>query len=393
MSLKKFTSIMPSELKSKGVVSLADKPNTASSYGVGGLSPTNLKLWFDQLSTLLAEKINAIYAALSGESAAEYMRLMLDGLDENNETQEYSLQDLCDAFVNGLFASYLRVYDSVSATQLKPLQTVLDERKREYAMYVNGSGSGVRAGRKSEIYLAAKNLYDNLKREIIDRKMHGRLTEFCRYYIEEELRNTRNSLLTEVGIDFAKYQECYVGKDKAALEKIPSLSKSQVEAILAANKVKPIKLTPEMILKRGRGSARRNPLGIEPEKRRRAGYAMKFFLTFGLAILMTVITLNPKANLTWGTFAECILKLFPVMLNGFTGYKNGYENIIVHTVNYINDQIDLMRQLIHYVEENPTPKLLVSASEIVEKKEQTEIPAAENMPPADGLETVSAEAI
>lgn len=262
-----------------------------------------------------------------------------------------------------------------------------------YAMYVNGSGSGVRAGRKSEIYLAAKNLYDNLKREIIDRKMHGRLTEFCRYYIEEELRNTRNSLLTEVGIDFAKYQECYVGKDKAALEKIPSLSKSQVAAILAANKVKPIKLTPEMILKRGRGSARRNPLGIEPEKRRRAGYAMKFFLTFGLAILMTVITLNPKANLTWGTFAECILKLFPVMLNGFTGYKNGYENIIVHTVNYINDQIDLMRQLIHYVEENPTPKPLVSASEIVEEKEQTEIPAAENMPPADGLETVSAEAI
>lgn len=56
MSLKKFTSILPSELKSKGVVSLADKPNTASSYGVGGLSPTNLKLWFDQLSTLLAER-------------------------------------------------------------------------------------------------------------------------------------------------------------------------------------------------------------------------------------------------------------------------------------------------------------------------------------------------
>ena len=103
MSLKKFTSIMPSELKSKGVVSLADKPNASASYGVGGLSPTSLKLWFDQLSTLLAEKINAIYDALSGESAAEYMRLMLDGLDENNETQEYSLQDLCDAFINGLF--------------------------------------------------------------------------------------------------------------------------------------------------------------------------------------------------------------------------------------------------------------------------------------------------
>lgn len=47
---------------------------------LGAWSPTSLKLWFDQLSTLLAEKINAIYDALSGESAAEYMPLMLDGL-------------------------------------------------------------------------------------------------------------------------------------------------------------------------------------------------------------------------------------------------------------------------------------------------------------------------
>ena len=52
MSLKKLSNITPAELKSKGVVSLADKPNTAASYGVGGLSPTALKLWFDQLSKL-----------------------------------------------------------------------------------------------------------------------------------------------------------------------------------------------------------------------------------------------------------------------------------------------------------------------------------------------------
>lgn len=92
-------------------------------------------------------------------------------------------------------------------------------------------------------------------------------------------------------------------------------------------------------------------------------------------------------------FAACLLKLFPVVLNGFMGYKSGYENIVVDTVNYMNDQADLMRQLIHYVEENPVPKPLVSASEIAEEKELTEVPAAENMPPADGLEAVSAEAI
>ena len=107
MSLKKLSNITPAELKSKGVVSLADKPNAAASYGVGGLSPTALKLWFDQLSKLLADKINAIQDALSGDQAAEYIKLILTGLDDSNESGEYSLQDLCDAFKDGRFAEYL----------------------------------------------------------------------------------------------------------------------------------------------------------------------------------------------------------------------------------------------------------------------------------------------
>lgn len=238
-----------------------------------------------------------------------------------------------------------------------------------YAMYINGSGNGIRAGRKSETYLSAKKLYDDLKDEIIEKKMQGRLPEFCRYYVEEELRNTRNSILTEVGIDFSVYQERYVGKDKAELEQITILSKSQVEAIVCANNIKPIKLTPEMILKRGRGTLHRSPLGMEPSKKRRIGYVWKFVSTFAVAVLMVGITLNPKSDLTWGTFAECILKLSPIVLNGFTGYQSGYNNIVVDTVNYMNDQADLMRQLIHYVEENPIKKPLVLASEVIDERE------------------------
>lgn len=238
-----------------------------------------------------------------------------------------------------------------------------------YAMYINGSGNGIRAGRKSETYLSAKKLYDDLKDEIIEKKMQGRLPEFCRYYVEEELRNTRNSILTEVGIDFSVYQDRYVGKDKAELEQITILSKSQVEAIVCANNIKSIKLTPEMILKRGRGTLHRSPLGMEPSKKRRIGYAWKFVSTFAVAVLMVGITLNPKSDLTWGTFAECILKLFPIVLNGFAGYQSGYNNIVVDTVNYMNDQADLMRQLIHYVEENPIKKPLVLASEVIDERE------------------------
>lgn len=82
------------------------------------------------------------------------------------------------------------------------------------------------------------------------------------------------------------------------------------------------------------------------------------------------------------------------MLNGFTGYKNGYENIIVHTVNYINDQVDLMRQLIHYVEENPTPKPLVEAAEVADENEQkTAAPAAPAMEAAETADIVDSAAV
>lgn len=126
MSLKKLSNITPAELKSKGVVSLADKPNAVASYGVGGLSPTALKLWFDQLSKLLADKINAIQDALSGDQAAEYIKLILTGLDDSNESGEYSLQDLCDAFKDGKFAEYLQLYGSAAAENLSSLQAIVN---------------------------------------------------------------------------------------------------------------------------------------------------------------------------------------------------------------------------------------------------------------------------
>lgn len=211
-----------------------------------------------------------------------------------------------------------------------------------FSMYVSFSDSGIKAGRESETYLTAKQTYDDLKKEIIDRKMQGRLPEFCRNYIEEELRNTRNTILTDVGLDFSDYQAHYVGKDMAALEQDKRLSKTQIEAIISANKIKPIKLTPEMILKRGRGSAQRRPLGVQPEKKRGVDYGVKFFKTCVTSVLLAVIGLDVVVSPSWAMFAACLLKLFPVVLNGFMGYKSGYENIVVDTVNYMVDQSDLM---------------------------------------------------
>lgn len=124
MGLKKFANITPAELKSKGVVSLANKPNASASYGVGGLSPTQLKLWFDKLATYLADKINAIQDTLSCENAGEFIRVALK--DFVQETNVVSLQDLCASFESGKFAEYLKLYESLSASDLNSLQNIIN---------------------------------------------------------------------------------------------------------------------------------------------------------------------------------------------------------------------------------------------------------------------------
>lgn len=103
MAKKQLANISNAELQAKGVVALADKPNVAASYGVGGLSPTQLKLWFDKLGRFLAGKINEIQTALS-ESGQEYV-----GIDNLGETIT-SLGDLTASFLNGGFATIMLAY-------------------------------------------------------------------------------------------------------------------------------------------------------------------------------------------------------------------------------------------------------------------------------------------
>jgi len=239
-----------------------------------------------------------------------------------------------------------------------------------YSMYVNYANSGTRAGRKSDLYIDSYEKYNDKKKYIIDKKYQARSSEFCRYYISEELKNSRTSVLSEVGIDYDVYTEKYLGKDKKHLETIKDLSKTQVLAIIKANSITPIKLTPEMIMKRGRGNNSREPLGTKPETKKRIHLGTKFVSTCITSFVTGVIVLDVIINPTWATFVACCLKVLLVVLNGFMGYKMGYENIVVDTVEYMNDQVDLMNQLIQYVEDNPQPKDIEDNKAAVDDKKQ-----------------------
>jgi len=225
-----------------------------------------------------------------------------------------------------------------------------------YSMYVNCSDSGMRAGLQSESYTGGYSAFETLKKHIIDTKMQSRLGEFCCHYITEELRNSRTTVLAIVGFSYEEYMEKYVGKDKETIKKDNTLSRAQKKAVIKANSIEPIKLTPEMIMKRGRSGSRRAPLGTTPETKKGINFGTKFVSSFVISLAMSIIVLEAVAKPTWVLIATCCLKLMAVVINGFNGYKFGYENIVFDTVNYMSDQTDLMQQAVHYVEENPIPE-------------------------------------
>ncbi|MCM1218232.1 MAG: hypothetical protein NC548_27415 [Lachnospiraceae bacterium] len=241
-----------------------------------------------------------------------------------------------------------------------------------YSMYINFSDTGMRAGKESESYKKTLGEYDGVKKDIISNKQQGRLLEFCRHFIIEELQNTRHAIIADVGLDFKLYKEKYVGMSKKALAQAAELTEPQRKAIIKANKVKPIKLTPEMIFKRGRGAGRRVPLGTNPHTKKGIAFGVKFVKISVTTLLTSIIVLDVVVNPSWATFAACCLKLMPVILNGFTGYKMGYENIVYDTVNYMSDQIDLIHQFQQYVAENPVPVSLTAPENGAEELPETE---------------------
>lgn len=119
---KRLTKITPNQISAKGVQALSNRPNTPTQYGVGGLSPTGLKLWFDNLATFIAEKINEIQDMLVGDEAAKYIRVLLDPYGVEN------LQDLVTAFTDGSFANkVLKLYSSAGSALKQSLQTIINK--------------------------------------------------------------------------------------------------------------------------------------------------------------------------------------------------------------------------------------------------------------------------
>jgi hypothetical protein len=222
-----------------------------------------------------------------------------------------------------------------------------------YGMYICCADGGIKNGLETDLYKESLNCFDELKKKI-EGSMLSRMNEFCLHFIEKELQDTPMHYLSVVCIPYDVYMEKYVKLSKDDIDALPDLTDTQKKAVKRANKVKPIKLTPEMIMTDGKTAHARSGLSLNPNTIKNIYFGIKMAKMSFTSICVSLIALEIIIEPSWTVFAEVCLKLVTVVLNGFDGHKEGFNNITVHTVNYKNAQTSLMRQAIQYIDAHPT---------------------------------------
>ena len=216
-----------------------------------------------------------------------------------------------------------------------------------YGMYICCTDGGVKNGYATELYKNTVQRYEELKTKIQETCL-PRMNDFCAHYISEELKQMRMQYLSVACIPYEVYLEKYAKLGNKDINELTELTSLQKRAVKKANNIRPIKLTPEMILTQGKTLHYRSALAANPGTMKSISFTVKLFKMSFISICMPLIALDVIMEPSWIVFAEVCLKLFTVVLNGFDGHKDGFTNITVHTVNFTNAQCSLMQQALIY---------------------------------------------
>lgn len=210
------------------------------------------------------------------------------------------------------------------------------------SMYGNMYHTGSLAAKKLEKYKKIKVDYAVIRDEVKEHGFMKRLTAFCKEYVDNELKARRENLLEYADVSWEEYLKCrHLSKREL---KAMGLTKVKVKAICDANWIVPIKLEPSMIYTDGGRNLSRNPMHLAPSTKRIIDFSLNFLKTGATSLGMCFIGFQLLADPSWQTMCAVAAKMLTVILNGYSGYRHGYDSVAVTEFNFVSDQIDILEQ-------------------------------------------------
>ena len=207
-----------------------------------------------------------------------------------------------------------------------------------YTMYANAKDYGMKSAKTYKSYTAAVERNNTLKDKIISQKMRSKLPDFCTKYIADELAESRDNILSPVGISLQDFNETYIKMTDA--ETASLLNEEQADAVKEAKKLKPIRISSVDLMARV-SLNRKMPLGVDPAKKHRALSITKFVFCIVSAVTAGAIMLE-YINFSFASVVAIVLQLLPGFVNMYFGFKRGFDRIAVDSVEYLEAKSDIL---------------------------------------------------
>lgn len=213
-----------------------------------------------------------------------------------------------------------------------------------YTMYGCFKDSGKREGLSCSKYIESESRYKTVCKKITELRIRKHLNEWVHLYIERELKDKREEILSQVGISLQEWEEKYRKVSKRS--KHENLTEQEFTAIVEANSLKPIKLSPDMLMSMERTSQSRNPIGTNPRVKDSIHSASRLIRACITALTTGSIMLQLVGNVTFANIASVCLELAPGLIYMFAGYRRGFDGINTDMVGYIDSKSDLLEQFV-----------------------------------------------
>lgn len=199
---------------------------------------------------------------------------------------------------------------------------------------------GRKSGKADPEYIASKKRYEEKVKDL-SRIGTGRMQAFCDAYVADNLRARRVKILHPVRVDYALYEAQYMDASKHTVMHDKRLTRKQMLAVVAANKLHAAVLTPDMIVLGDFGSDLNASIMTPPSVKDRRQVKGGAVATVLMALFSSAIAFGATATPTLAKAVYCFLKLCFML---FQGIKERYQKHILYSIDAVkyNDWLTAM---------------------------------------------------
>jgi hypothetical protein len=237
-----------------------------------------------------------------------------------------------------------------------------------YMMFFTLQDSGNNNGKRDPEYVEVQTEYRKQRKDVRDEGAELDIPEFCEFYTKKELRDLRSRILLNANIRYDEWEREYEDLDELVLlvplrsrkferklrddtisseniEKlrtIRKLSPRKKAAVIKACLLKPINVTPDMMMLDDGENVSRSPVAEKSIKRKQA--QKDIFALCRITIMMICaisITGEFIVDTSISTLIFGLVKLVSLAVTGYRGYVTGFTMYTEYGVRRLNDQINL----------------------------------------------------